>query len=222
MESLEIKVFTESECEQFKARLLTLTPKHWVDGKATTGSHAKTEKINLQLKPDTQENEDLEKAIRERLRNNQSFKSFCIPKKLHHNLISRTEAGGGYGTHVDNAFMKTGRADISYTICLSSENDYKGGELVIHGATETSTIKIKQGHAFIYPSNQLHQVNTVTSGIRLACIGWVQSYIASQELRMNLFNLEAGANYLLATQGRSEALDRIFLAHSHLFLRLHR
>ena len=216
MESLEIKVFSESECEELKAKLLTLNPKNWLDGKTTTGSHAKTEKNNLQLKPDIQENIDLEQAIRKRLRNNQIFKSFCIPKKMHHNLVSKTEAGGGYGTHVDNAFMKTGRADVSYTICLSSENDYEGGELVIHGATDTSTIKIKQGHAFIYPSNQLHQVNAVTSGIRLACIGWVQSYIASQELRMNLFNLEAGANYLLTTQGRSEALDRIFLAHANL------
>ena len=216
MESLEIKVFSESECEEFKAKLLTLNQRNWVDGKATTGSHAKTEKNNLQLKPNIQENIDLEQAIRKRLRSNQIFKSYCIPKKMHHNLVSKTEAGGGYGTHVDNAFMKTGRADVSYTICLSSENDYEGGELVIHGATDTSTIKIKQGHAFIYPSNQLHQVNAVTSGIRLACIGWVQSYIASQELRMNLFNLEAGANYLLTTQGRSEALDRIFLAHANL------
>ena len=173
MESLEIKVFSESECEQFKARLLTLTPKHWVDGKATTGSHAKTHKINLQLKPDTQENKELERAIRERLRNNQSFKSFCIPKKLHHNLISRTEAGGGYGTHVDNAFMKTGRADISYTICLSSENDYKGGDLFLFRDKDVKVENFGPGSAVVFPSFISHKVEKIISGSRATLAIWM-------------------------------------------------
>ncbi|MGC6483378.1 MAG: Fe2+-dependent dioxygenase [Synechococcus sp.] len=216
MESLQIQVFQTTECNDIRDRLLQIPQDEWIDGKLTTGDHAKTAKVNTQLKPTNPLNNELIQLTRNRLRKNPAFKSFCIPKTLHHNIISKTNAGGGYGTHIDNAFMKTGRADISYTICFSEEEDYQGGELEIYEATQSTTIKIKQGYAYIYPSNQLHQVKTVTAGTRLACAGWVQSYISCHDLRMNLFNLEAGANYLLAEQGRSDALDRIFLAHANL------
>ena len=32
-----------------------------------------------------------------------------------------------YGRHIDNAYMSSGRADLSFTIFLSSTNNYKGG-----------------------------------------------------------------------------------------------
>ena len=36
-----------------------------------------------------------------------------------------------YGRHIDNAFMSSGRADLSFTIFLNSKDKYEGGELVI-------------------------------------------------------------------------------------------
>ena len=45
-------------------------------------------------------------------------------------MFSRTSAGGGYGAHVDNAYMSSGRSDLSFTIFLTDPNLYKGGEMM--------------------------------------------------------------------------------------------
>ena len=36
-----------------------------------------------------------------------------------------------YGRHIDNPYMSSGRADLSFTIFLNCKNSYKGGELSI-------------------------------------------------------------------------------------------
>ena len=36
-----------------------------------------------------------------------------------------------YGRHIDNPFMSSGRADLSFTIFLTDKNSYEGGELII-------------------------------------------------------------------------------------------
>ena len=216
MDSLQIEIFTAKECEAIRHKLEHLEDGQWVDGKQTAGSHAKDIKKNLQLKPSDPLTESIVAEVHSRLKKQMAIKSFCLPKKLHHTLISKTTRDGGYGQHVDNAFMTTGRADISYTVSLSNEKEYEGGELEILDTTETNTYKLKEGHVFIYPSCYLHSVRQVRAGTRYACVGWIESYMASHEMRMNLFNLESGARYLLAERGRSEALDRIFLAHANI------
>ena len=119
--------------------------------------------------------------------------SYCLPKIIHGVMFSRTSTGQGYGMHIDNAYMSSGRSDLSFTLFLSDSTEYKGGELSIQTMQETKEIKLSAGQIVIYPSTSLHSVKTVTQGERLVCIGWIQSYIASNEDRNTLFNLDAGA-----------------------------
>ena len=76
--------------------------------------------------------------------------------------------------------------------------------------------KLNAGEIIIYPSSQLHAVSKVSSGSRLVCVGWIESYIKSTEKREYLFDLDAGARGLLAKHGRSDELDLIFKSYSNL------
>ena len=56
--------------------------------------------------------------------------------------------------------------------------------------------------------------------MRLACVGWIESYVRSSEDRLLLFNLEAGARSLLAKHGRSDELDLIYQSYVNAVRRL--
>ena len=84
---------------------------------------------------------------------------------------------------------------------------------------EDKKFKLNSGEIIIYPSTYLHSVKEVTTGERLVCVGWIESYVKSAEQREYLFDLDAGAKGLLAKNGRSDELDLIFKSYSN-FLRL--
>jgi len=43
----------------------------------------------------------------------------------------------------------------------------------------------------IYPTGLIHEVTPVTGGMRLACVGWVQSSVRRADQRELLFDLAA-------------------------------
>ena len=63
---------------------------------------------------------------------------------------------------------------------------------------------------------QLDQRKAYTSGTD----SWIESYVKSMEEREYLFDLNAGANSLLAKHGRSDELDLIFKSYSNLLRKL--
>ena len=131
-------------------------------------------------------------------------------------MFTKSQKGMKYGRHIDNAYMSTGRADLSFTIFLSEKNDYEGGELLIENLNFENKFKLNSGEIIIYPSTYLHSVQEVISGERLAFVGWIQSYVKRIEEREYLFDLDAGARSLLAKHGRSDELDLIFKSYSNL------
>jgi PKHD-type hydroxylase len=151
---------------------------------------------------------------------NPLIKSFSLVKRVHSVMFSKCEEGDGYGWHVDNPFSKHGRRDLSFTIFLSDLSDYQGGELSIQSSQESHDVRLPPGHIFLYPSTALHCVQKLTSGIRLVCVGWIESYVPSSEDRLLLFNLEAGARSLLARHGRSDELDLIYQSYVNAVRRL--
>ena len=73
------------------------------------------------------------------------------PRRMSNVLVSKTRDGGHYGPHVDNAMMRKGtaslRSDVSFTLFLSAPDTYEGGELTIHSAGSTQSVKGKRGQA---------------------------------------------------------------------------
>ena len=188
----------------------------WEDGKKTAGSHASIVKNNLQLKRTTDISKKLSSLVKQKILNDDLIKSFTLAKHVHGIMFTKSSKGMSYGRHIDNAFMSSGRADLSFTIFLSEKSQYEGGELLIENLTLENKFKLNSGEFLIYPSTYLHSVQEVLNGERIVCVGWIESYIKSIEEREYLFDLEAGARSLLAKHGRSDDLDLIFKSYSNL------
>ena len=192
---------------------------NWEDGKKTAGSHAAQVKNNLQLSRNSEISKSLSKLVIKKILANPLIKSFSLPKKIHSIMFTKSSKGMKYGRHIDNAFMSSGRADLSFTIFINEKNNYNGGELIVENINSENKFKLNSGEILIYPSTYLHSVEEIKSGNRLVCVGWIESYVKSIEEREYLFDIDAGARSLLSKYGRSTDLDLIFKSYSN-FLRL--
>ena len=188
----------------------------WEDGKKTAGSHASKVKNNLQLNRESDTSKKYAGIISKKILSDNLIKSFALPKKIHGIMFTKSTKGMQYGRHVDNSFMSSGRADLSFTIFLNSKDNYDGGELSIECINSEERFKLNIGEMIIYPSTYFHSVIEVTRGERYVCVGWIESYVKSIEEREYLFDLDAGARSLLAKYGRSDELDFIFKSYSNL------
>ena len=188
----------------------------WEDGKKTAGTHASKVKNNMQLNRESEISKKFTKFIVNKLNEDQLIKSFSLTKKIHGTIFSKSKKGMKYGRHIDNTFMSTGRADLSFTLFLSDVDKYEGGELIIENINSKNKFKLNAGQIIIYPSTYLHSVQEVTEGERLVLVGWIESYVKSIEEREYLFDLDAGARGILAKNGRSDELDLIFKSYSNL------
>ena len=204
--------------EEIKSLIKTLNKQsdYWEDGKKTAGSHASIVKNNLQLNRESEASKKLSLSITKKIISNPLIKSFCLPKLVHGIMFTKSKNNMQYGRHIDNPFMSTGRSDLSFTLSLTNKNIYEGGELIIEEMNEDKKFKLNSGEIIIYPSTYLHSVKEVTTGERLVCVGWIESYVKSSEEREYLFDLDAGAKGLLSKNGRSDELDLIFKSYANL------
>jgi len=197
----------------------------WRDGASTAGSVAKAVKHNRQADLSSRTGADLRDRLRAAVSVHPVLRAAAQPKRFSNLIVSKTETGGSYGLHVDNAFMGSGpdriRSDLSFTLFLSDPEDYEGGELSIEHAGFTQGLKLPAGDLVLYPSTSLHEVKPVTSGTRLACVGWIESHVRSAEDREILFDLE-NLRASLAAQLGPQSAEMLTLAKtiSNLLRRL--
>ena len=191
-------------------------PQYWEDGKKTAGSLASKVKNNLQLNKNSEASKKNSQLINKKIVSNQLIKSFALPKIIHGIMFTKSSEKMHYGRHIDNPYMSSGRSDLSFTLSLTNKELYKGGELIIETMNSEEKFKLNAGEIILYPSSYLHSVNEVTSGERLVCVGWIESYVKSIEEREYLFDLDAGARGLLAKYGSSDEVDLIFKSYSNL------
>lgn len=186
----------------------------WADGRMTAGRTAKTVKSNLQADLSTELGQGLHDFLMRAISGHSLLKKLARPKRFSRLLLSWTEGGGHYGYHVDNAIMgKDGhqlRTDLSFTLFLSDPDSYEGGELNLAMTAGDIDAKPAAGTLILYPSGAIHQVKPVTSGSRLACVGWIESRIQRADQREILFDLEA----VRANLKRAEADQRLLLDKS--------
>ena len=215
MNFLTFPLLDNEEIKTLKANLFSMES-DWEDGKKTAGSLASKVKNNLQLNRNSDSSKKNASCIVKKLLTNSLIKSFALPKKIHGIMFTKSSKGMKYGRHIDNAYMSSGRADLSFSIFLNKKNSYGGGELVIENINAENKFKLNEGEIIIYPSTYLHSVEEITKGERLVCVGWIESYVKSIEEREYLFDLDAGARGLLAKYGRSDELDLIYKSYSNL------
>ncbi len=215
MNYLTCPLLLDEEIKILKSNLST-NDKDWEDGKKTAGSLASKVKNNLQLNRNSDISRKNSEFITKKLLSNALIKSFALPKKVHGIMFTKSAKGMKYGRHIDNPYMSSGRADLSFSIFLNEQNSYVGGELIVESINTENKFKLNKGEIVIYPSTYLHSVNEITKGERLVCVGWIESYVKSIEEREYLFDIDAGAKGILAKYGRSDELDLIFKSYSNL------
>jgi PKHD-type hydroxylase len=177
---LKIPVFTAEEAKEISEKLLAA---EWINGKETAGLMGVKAKNNQQLSAENPVRIELGKIVLERLVATPLFMHAALPLSLSGINFNRYENGEQYGWHADNSFQGDVRADLSATLFLS--DDYEGGELCF----EDQKIKFKAGELVLYTSGQVHCVNPVNKGVRLAAFFWIQSLIKDHEQRKILFDI---------------------------------
>jgi PKHD-type hydroxylase len=154
------------------------------DGKKTAHGLAKKVKLNKQAVAEGDKYKELIMYINDIFRNNSWLKKRYLPSKFSKPLINKYEVGDCYGRHFDSSHAFTGsgstRVDWSFTLMLSSNSDYEGGELKIETGSVTHEVKLDAGDLVIYPSSYIHSVLNITKGKRIAYVGWIASHIKDQ------------------------------------------
>ena len=87
-------------------------------------------------------------------------------------MIMKYEKGGHYDWHVDTGNSVCHRK-LSFTIQLSDDKDYVGGDVEFIGSKVDTKAFRQKGVCIIYPSFLPHRVSKVTKGTRYAIVGWI-------------------------------------------------
>lgn len=165
------------------------------EGALTAGPAARQVKQNMQARGDDAGVAALGRRIRLALDGHQLVRRLIRPIRWSNLMFSRYDLDQHYGLHADNAMMvdENGwpfRTDISFTIFLSDPDTYDGGALSIPEPSGDRAFRPGAGCAVFYPTGLLHQVTPVTAGVRLACVGWIQSLVRRPDQREILHDLE--------------------------------
>ena len=173
----------------------SLTRVPFRDGRATAGPAAREVKQNEQADGSDPEATALARLVKIALERHPTFYAWARPVRWSNLMFSRYASGHRYGAHTDDACMQDDhgwplRTDLSFTLFLSDPNDYEGGALRFFDGAGERSFKPAAGSAVLYATGLLHEVTPVTSGVRLACVGWVQSLIRRADQREVLFDLD--------------------------------
>ncbi len=191
------------------------------DGKKTAGMVAKTVKNNVQAQGF--DKTAAIKLIRKNLQNNEKFRQCALPMRMSSLMLSKYQPGMEYGYHSDSPIIELGRirADIAFTLFLTDPAQYDGGELEIKIGDQVAgnlqhSYKLPAGSMLLYPAVFVHCVIPVTSGERIAVVGWVQSMVRDHHKRGILRDLSVAQEALLRSQGKSPTVDGMNNALSNL------
>ena len=183
----------------------------FIDGSITTRNAPATLKLNQELQADDTRKQLATSAI-DALNRSDAIRTHAYPNRFFCPIFSRYQEGVYYGYHTDGAIPNWGhpnavRSDLSCTVSLSEPDSYDGGELTIHAGSKPIQLKIPAGSAAIYPTPNLHRVETVTRGERLAAVLWMHSYVRDPARR----DILAKCNDLVERPGAKDMNDEATL-----------
>lgn len=202
-------VLSQAEYRDLRPKL---EQSRYAAGDATAGGGSRSRKHNLQIAAN---DPGLPALAR-----HQAFQFLVTPKYIMPPMFNRYDVGMHYGEHVDFSLVgKPGgriRTDLSMTLFLSAPEEYDGGELVVEASDGAQSIKLGINQAVVYPSGQLHRVNPVTRGTRLAMVATIQSFIREDSRRALLADVMSLARTVQDLAPQSEAARLANKIHANL------
>lgn len=177
------------------------------DGRVTAGAAAREVKQNEQADGEHPEAAALARLVRAALERHRTFPALIRPVRWSNLMFSRYVTGHRYGPHTDDASMYDEhgwplRTDVSFTLFLSGPDEYEGGALRFPSDAGENSFRPAAGSVVVYPTGAIHEVTLVTGGVRLACVGWVQSLIRRPDQRELLYDLELARRDATSTQAQ--------------------
>lgn len=195
----------------------------WADGRVTAGTQSATVKNNLQLPEASPVAQQLRAIVLEALSKNAQFISAALPKRIYPPLFNRYgDQANAFGNHVDNAIRthpssaQHVRTDLSFTLFLNNPGDYEGGELIIEDGMGGRAVKLPAGDLILYQSYNVHRVEPVTRGARLACFTWLESMVREPQQRELLYELDMSIVALRGEQGDTDTAVRLTSCYHNL------
>lgn len=188
----------------------------WIDGAGTANGRARAAKNNEQAVAERPAVRGALNKISQTILLNPTVAAAAQPAAIARLMLSRDRPGMSYGAHVDAPYIDGVRTDVSFTLFLSEPGDYDGGELVIDSAGAEDAIKLAAGSVVLYPSMSVHRVEPVTSGVRLAAVGWIKSRVRLAEHRALLFELETAIADLETAGAPAATRDRLANVRNNL------
>jgi PKHD-type hydroxylase len=193
--------------EQVRRCRAVLARAQWADGHAGAGSKPAQPKRNLQLADGSATALELGDLVLGALEKNPVFLTAALPQRVHPPVFERCDAGVGSANRLNPAVRTIPgtrarlRSDLSATLFLSDRAEYDGGELLIEHGGGVQSIKLPAGDLVLYPAANLHRVQAVTRGSRLAAVCWIQSLIKNDAQRTVLFDLDASIGRFTRERG---------------------
>ena len=191
----------------------------FTDGRASAGGYLKGAKNNLQMEATQEQHALLQNTMLGALQRSIPFHDFAVPRHIADFRINRYEVGMAYGSHLDNPLIgdsETLRSDISMTVFLSDPASYDGGELRLETPFGVEEAKLFPGDAVVYATVVPHEVVEVTRGVRVAVIGWLQSYVRDPAQRQILYDMNRARQRLRDTGADQEAVERLVRCYGNL------
>ena len=183
-----IKILNEDQLKHVRSLTENID---FQSGDKTAHGLAKEAKNNSEAIPEGESYKQLLSYIKNILTKNDWLKRRFLPKIFSLPLINAYKAGDSYGRHYDSSHMigesRSVRKDYSFTLMLSSSEEYDGGELEIEDNGMKHKVKLDAGDMVIYPGTLIHNVLPVITGERLAYVGWIASHV-KDPLALELLN----------------------------------
>ena len=190
------KILTDKEVQEV---LNIIKKEEWTAGYTNAGKYHKD---NKELK-----NSKAAELVTNKIINCDIVKNYGFFKHMLPVRFNWYEDSGKYANHVDFFQQEGIRTDWSMTLFLT--NDYEGGELVV----EDQEVKPEAGSLVLYNSGQIHRVNPVTKGKRIAAISWAQSYIEDAHERLIVARV---GEAIKKVEGRDEETVNLSFVYSNL------
>jgi PKHD-type hydroxylase len=89
--------------------------------------------------------------------------------------MTKYSKGQYYSWHTDHGPGIVSRRKLSLSICLSSEDEYDGGDIEFFRSFQNIvSYKMSQGSIVVFPSWVSHQVKPVNKGERWSLVAWLE------------------------------------------------
>jgi len=175
--------------KETKALQTAITALKWKDGAGSARGRAVKIKKNLQSYPDTEEFAPIQLLVETKIKELLQYLAF--PQKIVGLRASLYREGHGeYDWHVDMPTMQGEVVDLSFTLFVSDQNAYEGGELEIDRDGTLYTVKGDSGEIVVYSSGDRHRVRPVVKGDRVVIVGWISSHVRNEADRNALTSLQ--------------------------------